>query len=328
MKRLSLVFSVIILGIFSTIVIAQDDNEQTYEWRRGADMPTPRSEIASAVLDGRIYVGGGLGGGTAGFVAYDDFEVYDIDTDSWEILAPLPLALHHPAMTATDDAVYLSGGYNGSTFTPTVTAVWQYTPSDDEWLQLTDMPAPRAGHAMVTLDNHLYIIGGVASDPTALWIYDIENDEWNLDAEPLPSPREHLAASVHDGKIYVVGGRWQIVGNVGFLQVYDPATNTWEFLPDMPTPRGGLTAATVGDRIHVIGGEALQGEITFAEHEAFDIESGEWLTLPDLPTARHGLTSSSWDDALYVIGGAEGAGGQTTSTLVALVEIYTPVEDE
>ncbi|HEX9899108.1 MAG TPA: kelch repeat-containing protein, partial [Candidatus Methylomirabilis sp.] len=47
-------------------------------WRRGGDAPTPRSEVAAAVLGGKIYIVGGFGGGTGGLV-----EVYDPATDRW-----------------------------------------------------------------------------------------------------------------------------------------------------------------------------------------------------------------------------------------------------
>jgi hypothetical protein len=40
------------------------------EWGQHASMPTPRSEMPAAVLDGRIYTPGGFGG-EAVFEAYD-----------------------------------------------------------------------------------------------------------------------------------------------------------------------------------------------------------------------------------------------------------------
>ena len=47
------------------------------------------------------------------------------------------------------------------------------------------------------------------------------------------------------------GGR---PGNVPALEAYAPSSNTWEQLADMPTPRHGMGAVTVGDAIFVIGG--------------------------------------------------------------------------
>ena len=55
-------------------------------------MPTARSELAAAALDGRIYVAGGIAqwGTTAAF------EAYDPATDRWEELPPLPEAVSPP----------------------------------------------------------------------------------------------------------------------------------------------------------------------------------------------------------------------------------------
>ncbi len=83
-------------------------------WSRGAAMPTARSEIAATVLDGRIYVAGGIGRlGTTGA-----FEVYEPATDGWRALAPLPVPLHHLAMAAAGGRIYVTGGYDDIFFTP------------------------------------------------------------------------------------------------------------------------------------------------------------------------------------------------------------------
>ena len=43
------------------------------------------------------------------------------------------------------------------------------------------------------------------------------------------------------------------------LEVYDPATDVWSGAPAMPTPRHGLGAATLGNRIYVVGGGPRAG---------------------------------------------------------------------
>lgn len=37
-------------------------------------------------------------------------------------------------------------------------------------------------------------------------------------------------------------------------EVYDPITDRWTSLPELPTARHGLAAAAIGDRIYVIAG--------------------------------------------------------------------------
>lgn len=60
----------------------------------------------------------------------------------------------------------------------------------------------------------------------------------------------------------------------------------------MLAPRGGLTAAVVGGRIHVGGGEALDPRRAFAEHEVFAPVANRWKQGTSLPTAHHGLASA------------------------------------
>ena len=43
------------------------------------------------------------------------------------------------------------------------------------------------------------------------------------------------------------------------VEVYDPASNVWDALPDLPTPRHGMGAAVIGDQIYVPGGATVAG---------------------------------------------------------------------
>jgi N-acetylneuraminic acid mutarotase len=137
----------------------------------------------------------------------------------------------------------------------------------------------------------------------------------------MPRPREHLAAAVVGGMVYVIGGRWNDTGNVADATLYDPAGDAWTELAFMPTARGGLTAATLEGRIHVTGGESFGGgSRTFEEHEVYDPATDAWTTLPPLPTSRHGLASQGVDGRLYVI-----AGGETPGLSVSgYVEVFAP----
>jgi N-acetylneuraminic acid mutarotase len=136
----------------------------------------------------------------------------------------------------------------------------------------------------------------------------------------MPTAREHLASSVIEGKLYVVGGRWET--NLPTLEVYDPAQDTWQGLEAMPTARGGLTTSAVNGLLYVTGGEAFPGEgCTFNRVEVYDPVQGSWLRAPDLPTARHGLTSVAFEGRWYVIGGATRAGAGTFESASDRVEI-------
>ena len=119
-------------------------------------------------------------------------------------------------------------------------------------------------------------------------------------------------------RIWLIGGRW--IRNLPTVEAYDPARYAWTSEPDLPFARGGLTAAVLDGRIHVTGGENLNGGGTYGEHDVFDPTAGSWARAPDLPTSRHGLGSGVVGDAWIVAGGGTAAGLSISGT----VEVYRP----
>ena len=61
-------------------------------WAEGPRLNAARAEIAAAVLDGRIYTGGGFDARGADLTS---FEVLDPTSGAWELRAPIPLGLNH-----------------------------------------------------------------------------------------------------------------------------------------------------------------------------------------------------------------------------------------
>jgi len=106
------------------------------------------------------------------------------------------------------------------------------------------------------------------------------------------------------------------------VEVYDPPSNTWARKRDLPTARGGLTAATLGGRIHVTGGESLSARRTFNQHDVYDPVSDTWSELAPLPKARHGLGSGVINGRWYVIGGATSPGWLTPISTSAMVDVF------
>lgn len=288
-------------------------------WTSGAPMPTSRSEIAAAELDGLIYVAGGLGR----FGTLDAFEVYDPAKNSWRELAPLPEGRHHLALAAHDGKVYPTGGYADLSFRPNRKTGWAYDPKTNAWKAIADMPGPRAAHRMAAVDGKLYVAGGVGTDPVAVWAYEPATDSWREDLDSLPTAREHLAIVGTSGKLYVIAGRWGNE-NLRTLEAYDPASDSWSRLADLPAERGAHAASVIDGRIHVTGGEDLDSAATYGEHWIYDPASDRWEEAATMPTPRHGLDASAVGGKWYVIGGGTGAGFRTFFTLSDAVEIYQP----
>lgn len=76
-----------------------------------AAMPTARGGLAVAAVGAKIYTFGGEGNleeGTDG--VFDNVEVYDTETDEWEVLEPMDLPRHGTSAAAVDGRIYIPGG--------------------------------------------------------------------------------------------------------------------------------------------------------------------------------------------------------------------------
>jgi N-acetylneuraminic acid mutarotase len=278
-------------------------------WSVLPEMPRPRSEFAAGVIDGWIYVVGGFGGSAM-------MDCFHPASGTWAVGSDLPVGVHHPGVTVLDGILYVAGGYTDEG--PSTDALWAYDPATGEWQERAPMPTSRGALGLAPHAGAIYAIGGALDHlggpvTGVVEIYDPETDEWTSGGD-MPTPREHVAVVAGDDHMYTVGGRANGDDSdhiSGIVEAYDPATQEWESLPSLPTPRGGLSGVYANGMVIVLGGE--QGTTTFDTVEAFDVAAGEWIILPPLPTARHGIASAVVGDTLYAIAGST-LGGRVENT--------------
>lgn len=294
---------------------------QVGTWTALADLPQERTDAGVTVLDGLVYVAGGLGVGGS-----DAFYQYDPATDAWTELAPLPRPRHHAPLAAYDGKVYLVGGFDNQTSpvyvlgTPTNT-VFVYDVASGTWKLGPSLPEPIAAHALATTDDGvIHVFGGLRDDPiratdTHLAL-DLSSGAWSS-PPPLPSGREHLGAAYLDGVIYVAAGRGG--RNGAALEAYHLDREEWTTLPDAPTGRSSVAVVAFQDQVYVLGGETTDG--TVAQVERFDPEAATWQEVTPLPQARHGLGAAALADGILAIGG-----GPTRSLNSSEVSSTTSVE--
>jgi N-acetylneuraminic acid mutarotase len=166
-------------------------------------------------------------------------------------------------------------------------------------------------------------------------VYDPVTNSWGMIAS-MPAGRNHAASATNGQKLYVFGGRGVGSGDgntvaVGFddLQIYDPATNTWQTsanassgLPPLPQKRGGMGKAVyLGGEFYVIGGETTSsgtGQVAgnvYNRVDVYDPSSQSWRLDAVLPTARHGIFPVLLDGKIYVGGGGTQAGFSASAIL-------------
>jgi hypothetical protein len=269
-------------------------------WRNLEPSILRRTEVGAGRVGGSIYVVGGFLSPTE---TTNRVERYDIAEDRWSEVAPMPIAVNHPAVATWHRHLYVYGGYTDSSFQNLTAALQLYNPRTDRWRLLRPSPTARGAAAMAAIHGRLYAAGGTSGEVLAgLEIYDIAGNRWHR-GPPMRIAREHLAASAAGGNLYVLGGRRP--GNVAVGERYNPRTRHWSPIPDMPTARSGFDAVTVKGSIVVFGGEGAE---TIPAVELFDPHIRRWRSLPPMPVPRHGLGGGSLGRRVFALEGGPSPG--------------------
>lgn len=271
---------------------------------RPAELPVPRTEVAAAVLGGRIVVAGGL---TSDGAASDRVDVHDPAANRWDPAPALPLGLHHSGMAALGDRVYIAGGYTNRAGQDWVaqSRVLSLGPDDRAWREEPALAAgPRGGLALASAGGRLVAVGGTDNRGGFLARTEVFTPgprSWTAGPD-MAEPRDHLAATGSGGRIYAIAGRLGgLDTNKATVESWDPsgAGGGWRAEPRLNDTRGGTSAAEAGGRPCVAGGEEPAGTIASIECLA----GGGWSRVAALATPRHGLAVAGLGSRLHVIGG-------------------------
>lgn len=217
-------------------------------WQPVSPVNTGRSRpgLAYSPASGKFYLAGGeaSGGGRD-----NPIEEYDPIADTWTDKSLLLTGVSNSGAAGIGQYIYVPGGYNGL---GGVADMQRFDVLANDVITMTAMPAPNYAHAVVTLDDKIYILGGASTGAagTTNYIYDVAGDSWDSGA-PLPTAVNYPAAATDGTYIYVLGGT---TANLATVQRYNPATDSWDSISDMGTGRGGPGAFFDGINMWVVGG--------------------------------------------------------------------------
>ena len=271
------------------------------KWTRKKNMPLAAHHVAVTENAGKIYVfGGGVqkqAGGQSYVPANNAWE-YDPAADSWKALAAMPTARLAAVAAAVGGKIYVMGGAGnykareGQSLDPNqphrvfdVNEV--YDPATNSWASKQVLPTPRSAMFAGVVNGKVYLIGGrvgaafatVGSATDIVEEYDPATDKWGFLKDRMPTPRDEGVAVVYNNRIYVAGGESINALNNSVsraFEVYDPASNSWQSLGNMPLARYGLAGGVIGNRIHVVGGHITAafggGEpLNTPQHDALEL---------------------------------------------------------
>jgi N-acetylneuraminic acid mutarotase len=251
--------------------------------------PTTRRTIVY-VIGGNIQRSSGPGNIT------DRVRAYDVHANTWRDRAPYPVRVR-----ATNGAVeingkiYVSGGFTrrwdeqaGVWRSQTIRSLHVYDPVTNRWTKRRDLPIATVRGVSAAYQGRLYVatscydtaVCGEQYDLGALWRYTPANDTWVLLGRTPHNPG-YGAGGFIDGKLY-------LVAELGEVDVYDPATNSWSSGPQRPERRCTPAYATFQAKLYLVGCRDDFDTSGVWPMLVFDPRSGSWSQAAAPPVAATG----------------------------------------
>ncbi|MEM7797407.1 MAG: 4-oxalocrotonate tautomerase [Cyanobacteria bacterium P01_C01_bin.118] len=309
------------------------------EWQEVGQLPTPLESHQMRVLGDFVYV---IGGWNQTKGIHEDVFFAPLTSEStfgdWEpATAPLPLKLQHHTVTIHDNAFYVMGGDNGFWDGSEVTnRILRAVPNDQgditAWQDVGELPEPLTIHAVTSLDNQLYVIGGSntfrpGNTPVIDKVFTATIAEDGTVGEfqqlaPFPTPIGWVTATTVDNRIFAVSGTAQfrpsqLLDKVWAADILPNNTlSSFEPVEDI-TARQRHATVLVDRTLVAIAGGANQ-VLTTVEAAVVDDQGnlGDWTDLSPLPEARYAHAAFVHDDHIYVSGGFIKYGSNETSTKI------------
>lgn len=251
-------------------------------WRQGTPLPVNINHPNVAVVDGKIYLLGGLVDRSnpplpaADWQASGECHVYDPGSDSWTELMSMPPGTERGSaiVGVHEEMIYLAGGMTilATTLQDSMITVTAFNTTSSKWQRVTpnaaNLPEGRQHGVGTVYKNVFYVVGGRWFEKTnvrdTVFKLDLNNMEagWTTSASGMPTARGSICGAVVDGSFYIFGGEGNTESQNGIfsnVEVFNLETEEWTKLDPMPVPRHGTSAVSIRNRIYIPGG-GLQGD--------------------------------------------------------------------
>ncbi|HEW78701.1 MAG TPA: hypothetical protein ENH34_01860 [Phycisphaerales bacterium] len=259
------------------------------QWQPEPSMFTARDQFTGGVIDGKIYVFGG--NGNPDQVNLKSTEVFDPNGD-WAQLAENNhndgWGVEELTSAVVDSNLYVFGAWGGigpGGYYGVFNFNEEYDPNTDTWTTLAQKPTTVSGTPSTVYANEIYLFGGY---------FDSNN----------PS-QDHVYYNV--------------------VECYNPSSDTWRFVTNMPKIITNFAIATIGDKAYLFGGYDPNAGRLLDDVITYDFQTDTWITTGYQPMpVRKGFVYSNSapviDGKVYLIGGFEEGEGQ--GVMSSRVDIY------
>ncbi|MDO6388675.1 malectin domain-containing carbohydrate-binding protein [Pontibacter sp. BT731] len=314
-----------------------------------------RAECPSILYQGKIYIFGGFG-------EHPDVEltneVYDPALDVWSPLASFPIGKHvtHQGAVLVDDKIWHIGGRTVDNRGPITSQVLIFDITSNTWANGPELKDPATGKALpmggggaALIGRTIHVFGGFSADicidqnsyhltiDIDKWLTDPQNTSWENRRSPMPIARNHVNTTVLGGKIYALGGQFGHDCNGAdqvFCHVYDPLTDTWTRLSDLPAARSHSEGGTFTSdgKLYMVGGQGPTGSgvntVLVLDPQANN-GLGTWSNATELqlPGSYYGISSKVIGSTFIISHGAlVNISDERTETYAAPITRNIPYE--
>lgn len=251
-------------------------------------------------INGKEYSVGGL---NTSFALLNNGYVYDPVQNTWTAIANMPVPREKPGVIADNGKLYVSGGWDAAGTPIAETDV--YDPASNTWTTMSPNPNPATAPGVASVNGLVYFVAGCAdascTASTNVEVYNPATDTWST-AAPYPQGDSWLSCGGINGKVYCAGGT---NGTATFSNgyVYDPGTNAWSPIANMPIDLWA-SASGAADGLLVVSTGVTNGFSTVTNQGyAYDPVQNAWSALPN---AQFSIYRSGGSCGFYQIGGSSG----------------------
>jgi N-acetylneuraminic acid mutarotase len=133
-------------------------------WSQLAPTLAPREHTTAVAYDGKIFL---MGGRWPSPGELDSMEIYDPETDTWEMGPALETARAGFGAAVLNDQIYVLGGEIIFNDVATLNSVAVFDPVGQSWGTAPEMLYPLHGVPAAVVDGVLYLLGGADEARTA-----------------------------------------------------------------------------------------------------------------------------------------------------------------
>ncbi|XP_007907175.1 kelch-like ECH-associated protein 1B [Callorhinchus milii] len=253
-------------------------------WVRLADMPVPRSGLATCTVNGLLYVVGGRNNSPDGNTDSNALDCYNPMNNMWSACAPLHLPRNRVGGGVIDGMIYAVGGSEGCSHHSTVE---RYDPEKDQWEFVAAMSTSRIGVGVAIANRLLYAIGGFdgTSRLNSAERYYPEDNKWET-IGPMNTVRSGAGVCNLRNCVYAIGG-YDGVNQLNSVERYEIENGQWTCIAPMKHKRSALGVTVYQGKIYVLGG--YDGQDFLSSVECFDPDTGQWTEVTQMTSGRSGV---------------------------------------